>query len=78
MITPPLCTHCGQPMQFVGASLSFGLEAPKGTWDESWRCPEGRWSFRRTVPAPPAYTPAPPRAPAARRRRRTKAVRRKR
>ena len=77
-VTPPLCTHCGQPMQFLGAGVSFGLEARDGTWDESWRCPEGRWSFRRTIPAPPGYSPVTLRAPARRRRGRTKAARRKR
>jgi hypothetical protein len=54
MITPPVCCHCGQLMQFIAVTRSIQTDA----WDETWWCPEGRWSFRRTVPAPPDYQAA--------------------
>ena len=53
-ITPPVCCHCGKLMQFVGAYRSV-LPEEREKWEETWRCPEGAWSFRRTVPAPPRY-----------------------
>jgi hypothetical protein len=56
-VTPPICSHCGQLMQFVAANVNF--QTP-GAWDESWRCPDGAWSLRRTIPAPPRYGLAVP------------------
>lgn len=59
-VTPPLCCHCGQPMHFVAVHRSLHTLDVDG-WDESWRCPEGRWSLLRTVPAPFGYQRAPAR-----------------
>jgi hypothetical protein len=53
-------------MQFVAASVS--LKASNGAFDETWRCPEGRWWFDRTIPAPRLVDVRWP-APRARRRR---------
>jgi hypothetical protein len=55
MTTPPVCCHCGHLMQFLAVMPSLQTH---NAWDESWRCPEGRWSFLRTVPAPPGYRTA--------------------
>src|SRR5262249_56792761 len=56
-VTPPVCCHCGRLMAFVGAWPA--VQDPVA-WEEHWRCPEGRWVFHRSVPAPPGYRGAAP------------------
>jgi hypothetical protein len=74
-VTPPVCCHCGRLMLFVAANPA--LLNGKGQWDESWRCPEGQWSLRRTVPPPPGYERSPEPAPPPERRRRPRTRRRR-
>jgi len=70
--TPPICCHCGKLMQFVAMNLS--MRTP-GACDESWRCPDGQWCLRRTVPSPPSYTVPPDPVPKPRRRKGTRRTR---
>jgi len=50
MTTPAICPHCGRLMTITTISVQ-----PSGMWDETWRCPDGRWMHTRTVPPPPGY-----------------------